>query len=546
MIFSVGADADRDGCSPRFEVIAPHKAPGGFVLRLLIASATAPLLLLSACQTPGQEADALAQQAQQLSDAGDGPGAIRAIRSALKLRDDKAEYYLLMSAIYMRGGSPAEAYSSARRALDLDSANRTALTLVANVGLQVGQIDEAEDAADRLLSLDPGSLVGLQVKGLVALFRDKNDEADAFAKRLLTLSPTDEAGAIIQTRVLAKERRFDEALTFLQGVIGQGQVTPALLITKVNLYRVLGRPEEMATAFEEIEKAVENQPSSLLLDRINLLYKLGRKDEARRVTARLMASPAVGVKDYEMLQRMWSEFDRVPYTRETIKAAKDWRDPIALLSIGRYLLWQGEPQLANDLYFAFRPGARPIGISIHHRALMGLGRTADAERGQAAVMERDTTDVDALLIRADAQAKTGNMGLAIEAAQKALNADPNDPEIYVALAGLHAKSGANWRASQAFEDGLKQLPQSFLLIERYTQFLHESGNKSRAVSVTRAFARSMPSSVLAWTIMARQCEWAADKACAIEAAAGRQAAATDYELDDPPGTPKDRGLLGKF
>jgi len=517
------------------------------VLRLLTTGLTASLLILpAACQQPAQQADALAQQASQLADAGDRLGALVAIQKAIALRDDNASYFLLLASIQLRAGQPVDAFLAGERALELDAANVDALTLVANVGMQVGQLDDAFDAANRLLALDPNSLIGLQVKGLYDLYKNRGPEAEATAQKLLAISPSDVAGVIIRARVLAKAGKYAEALALVDKSMSDSSVSAPLLITQINLYRVLARPEEMARAFEQLARLVPERAVGMQLDEINLLYRLGRKDQARAATMALLSKRSAGVADLAIVLRLWSEYDRVPFTRETIKVASEWSDPLALLVIGRYLLWQKQPQLADDLYFSFPEAARTTAVGIHLRASARLGDPAEAISFNERLLERDGDNVDGLLLRGETLEKAGNLPLAIEAVQRAMNADPSDPDVYVALGRLQAKSGAVWRGTQIFEDGLQQMPQSFQLIEEYTQFLHESGNKSRAVTVSRAFARAMPSSIRAWTIMAQQCAWAGNAACAAEAAAGRTAAASRFRIDEQPGTPPDRGLLGKF
>lgn len=520
---------------------------GAVVPRLLSLAAGALLLFATtACDSRQEQADTLAQQASALAEAGDRLGAVEAINKAIALRDDNADYFLLLATIQYRGGEPVEAFLAARRALELDAINLNALMLVANVGMQIGQIDEANEAAQKILTLEPNSLVGLQVQGLYQLYRDKTEDAEATARKILSLNPTDEAGTIISARIMAKKRDLEGALAFIRTAMQQSTATPSLVITEINLARALRRPEEMLAAFERLATMVPDRSASLRLDEINLLYKLGHVDRARARTAEMLARRSTGARDLALLQRIWFEFDRTPFTRESVKAAKDWSDPIAMLSIGRYLLWQGQPQLADDLFFSFPESLRPIGFAMHLRAALLLGYEDLARTTGQQVLESDTDNVDALLLRSTFEERAGKIDFAIEAAQRALNSDQTDPEIYVILARLHAKAGAKWRASQMYEDGMRQLPQNFLLIEHYTQFLHELGNKSRAVSVSRTFARSLPSSVLAWTIMARQCDWAGDAACAAEAAKGKADAATRYQVDDSPGAAPDRGLLGRF
>jgi len=511
-----------------------------------MGAALALLLVPAACKGPSERADEYAQRASQLAEAGDRLGALGAIQKAIALRDDNASYFLLQASIELRSDRPVEAFLAGRRALELDAASVDALSLVANVGMQVGQFDEAYDASTRLLALDPSSLIGLQTKGLYELLKNRYVDAEATAQRLLQISPADTAGIIIHARVLAKTKKIEEALAFINDRLAQSSQSAALLITQINLNRALGKPEEMAKGFAELDELAPDRSATLRLDEINLLYQLGRTADARARTAALLNTKSLDVATVTVLQRLWWQYDPKPFDRQSLQAAKEWGDPILLFGIARYFLWQGEPQLADDTFFSFPEGLRNPCFAVHLRAAYKLGNEAEARKLNDKILERDNENVDALLLRAELEEQDGHRDRAIESAQRALNVDQTNPEIYVALAELNARAGDKPRAQQVFEDGLRQLPQDFLLIQHYTQFLHQSGNRSRAVSVSRAFARALPSSVKAWTIMAQQCAWAADAACATEAAAGRTAAATRYSVDDPPGTAPDRGLLGKF
>lgn len=545
MIFHISAG--REGGRALFENSgAAARHLGSSLSRLLVTGAFALLLLPAACKGPTERADEFAQKASQLAEAGDRLGAIAAIQQATALRDDNASYFMLQASIELRSNHPVEGFLAARRALELDAANVDALSLVSNIGMQIGQIDESYDAATRLLVLDPQSLIGLQSKGLYELVKSRYADAEATAQRLLQISPSDAAGVIIHARVLARTVKLEEALAFINDRMAQSSPSAALVITQINLYRSLGRAEEMAKSFEQLNELAPNRSAALRLDEINLLYKLGRKVDARERTKALLASRSPDVADLAALQRIWWQYDPKPFDRQALQAAKDWSDPIVLFAIGRYFLWQGEPQLADDAFFAFPEALRLPCIAIHLRAQFELGDANGARTLNDKVLDRDGENVDSLLLRAIFEERDGHRDRAIESVQRALNVDQTNPEIYVMLAELNARAGDKARARQSFEEGLQQMPQDFLLIQRYTQFLHQSGNRSRAVSVSRAFARAMPSSTQAWTIMAQQCAWAADAACAAEAAAGRTAAATRFSVDDPPGTAPDRGLLGKF
>jgi tetratricopeptide (TPR) repeat protein len=546
MIFSIGASREGGRSLPENSGAAARHLWSARLSRLLMTGAFALLLLPAACKGPTERADEFAQKASQLAEAGDRLGAIAAIQQAIALRDDNASYFLLQASIELRSNHPVEGFLAARRALELDAANIDALSIVSNIGMQIGQVDESYDAATRLLVLDPASLIGLQSKGLYELFKNRYVDAEATAQRLLQISPSDTAGIIIHARVLAKTGKLEDALAFINDRLAQSSPSAALVITQINLNRSLGKPEEMLKGFAQLDELAPTRSAALRLDEINLLYKLGRTADAREKTVALLSSRSPDVGDLAALQRIWWQYDPKPFDRQTLQAAKDWGDPIVLFAIGRYFLWQGEPQLADDAFFAFPAALRSPCFAIHLRAQLELGDAAGSRSLNDKVLARDGENVDGLLLRAEFEERDGRRDRAIESVQRALNVDQTNPEIYVMLAELNAKAGDKTRARQSFEDGLQQMPQDFLLIQRYTQFLHQSGNKSRAVSVSRAFARALPSSTKAWTIMAQQCAWAADAACAAEAAAGRTAAAARFSVDDPPGTAPDRGLLGKF
>jgi tetratricopeptide (TPR) repeat protein len=517
-------------------------------LRLFcVAGLNAALLFAAtACQDNFQRAEVYAQQARTLFDAGDREGAFQAIQNAIALRDDNAAYFIMLGAIYMRMNSPVDAYNAFNQALELDEANVEALTFVANIGLQVGRVADASNAADRLLSLNPNSVVGLQVKGLSEMFGNKDSAAQGYADRILKISPRDEAGTIIHARLLAKQGKLQEALDFLDNALVQAQQSPGLLITKINLYRALRQPEPMVQTYAQLFKLVPNVMNSLRLDYINLLYKIGRTEDARKAARTFLNLSQVNLGEYQTLVRIWFEFDAQPFTRESFVEVRDLANPIGLINVGRYLLWRDEEQLADDLYFAVRPGIRPAAEGLHLRASRMLNRMNGLERNLDLLLERDPEDVDALILFTEFKRKQGKTNLALEAMQKAVEADPMDPEAYVVLAEMREAAGARGRAEQIFEDGFKRLPQDFLLIQHYTAFLRKAGDKRRAISATRSFARSLPSSVRAWTVFAEQCQWAGDPACLAEAEAGRRNALTVYQIDEAPGTPPDRGLLSRF
>ena len=505
----------------------------------------AAMLLLSACKGANEEAAELAQRANALAEAGNLVAAREAITQAIALREDNSAYYQLLGAIELKSGNPVGAYRAFNRVLDFDPTSQLALAYIANIGVQIGQIQPADDAADQLLTLQPNALPALQVKGMIALSRRKYDDAEGFADKILSLKPTDEAGTIIKARALAKRGNAEEAVKLIDVALQVTPNSPSLLTNKLNLYRFLGQPEQMAATFQTLGPLAAGV-ASMQLDQVNLLYRLGKKDEARRVGLALLAGGSRDPNDYRVLQRLWWEYDDAPLPEGAARNARDWKDPLALVQTVRYLLARGDTATADALIQSAPAKAQPLLASLKARLFAATGRESEA-RGQIdGLLAKDQHDVDALLLRAYFAMKAGQLDAAVESAQLALNNDTLNPETYVLLASIARAQGSDWRARQVYEDGIRNLPQNFLIIEKYTQFLHESGDKRRAISATRAFARTLPSSVRAWSLFAGQCQLAADPTCMQTALEGRTHAQMAYLVDDPPGTPPNRGLFGRI
>ncbi|WP_041392156.1 tetratricopeptide repeat protein [Sphingobium sp. SYK-6] len=515
-------------------------------LLLLFAAAALPATLgLTACKSPSQKAAELAQQADAYAQSGNLVAARDAISQAIALREDEASYHQLAGSISMGLGEPVRAYRAFQRALEFDATNRIALAYVANLGVQVGQVAEAEDAADRLLTLEPDALPALQVKGMIALSRNKFEDARGYADRILAVNPTDPAGSVIKARSLAKEGKAEEGLALIDSALASGAESMPLLVNKLNMYRYLGQPEPMVPLAERLVDMSKGAPR-FRLDQINLLYKLGRKDEARRASLALLAAGSRDLDDYRTLQRIWWQYDDTPLPDAAARDASRWKEPGAVVQTARYLFLKGDLAAADGLVRTAPRKAQPLLASLKARMFAAAGRREEAQRQVDALLAKDGQDVDALMLKAQFAQAAKDMDAAVEAAQLAQTNDPLNPETYVVLANVYRAQDLDWRAKQVFEDGFRALPQNFYLAEKYTQYLHQLGDRGRAMSVARTLARAMPSSEHAWRFFAAECQASGSAGCMQAAQAGLEKARTAILVDDPPGTPPDRGLFGRI
>jgi predicted Zn-dependent protease len=97
-----------------------------------------------------------------------------------------------------------------------------------------------------------------------------------------------------------------------------------------------------------------------------------------------------------------------------------------------------------------------------------------------------------------------------------------------------------------FERGVDFLSQSQILAARYETFLRKAGDDARIVSLYGDLAAAKPSSRKAWQEFARVCDELGNRVCKARVERGLAAAAQSFVIDEPPGTPRARGLFARI
>jgi hypothetical protein len=93
---------------------------------------------------------------------------------------------------------------------------------------------------------------------------------------------------------------------------------------------------------------------------------------------------------------------------------------------------------------------------------------------------------------------------------------------------------------------MNSLPQSKRLAARYEAFLRSVGDNGRVLSLYGDVASAKPSSIQAWNDFARVCQEFGNAICEMKIKRGLAAARTSFVIDEPPGTPRARGLFARI
>lgn len=511
-------------------------------LKIMILAAS---LAVAGCDSAQEAAGKLALTAQQQVESGNYFEARLSILKAIAKRDDVVEYHLLHGRIEMGMQQPVNAFQAYSRALELDATNMEALQFVSELGLRVGRVKDSEDAADAILAITPGSARALLIKGLIALDRKRYPDAEGFADQILTANAGDEGGLILKARILATQGKRDEAITLLKEGTQRAGDTAALLKVMLEVYRAKGDGPAVIETFRALIPKSEGQ-SALKIDFANALYKAGKAAEARPLLAALIKEDPDNSGLLDQIVALWDEYDPAPLDPTELQVVIDTGSPTTRIKVGRFYLQKGDAKTAEPIVQPIMTTYAGDALGLYARILDALGQSPRAYAIAEQILQTDENNSDALLLRSEMHIRRNQIEPAVNDAQVVVRDAPLDPMGYIQLTRALAAESETWRARMVFEDGIKRLPQNYRLISRYVEFLYGIGDKTRAMSVAREFTIASPASLRAWSLYASACARAGGGPCATAAAAGKAMAQNLYAIDDAPGAPRERGLLGRL
>lgn len=518
----------------------------GAIRKMQVVAIVAFLLPgLSACDSSMENAARAGAEAQQRLDARDLYGARVAITEAIAERDDDPQLHILRGRIELAAGRARDAFAAYSDALSLEATNPEALQAVSQLGLQTGYLREAEGAADTILSFSPEQPEALLTKGLIALVRKKHEDALGFAERILAVKPGDEAGIIIQARTLALTGETQAGLDLLLAAAENVGNTVGIDLTLIELYRELGNLEDMKATFERL---VEKRPDDhrLAIDYINTLYKSGETDKARALTDKVIRADIKDKTALSVLTTRWLEYDAQPVSAETLQFLATKGSLESRVAIARYMLAVDRAEDARRILVSVASGYWVEARALYARTLQQLGERQEGLTMALDILEKDTTNADALLVKVKESIRTEDYMQATNDAQLVIRDNPLMRDGYISLIDVYLAKNDKSGASRVFKDAIGKLPQDLVLFRVYTDFLIEKNDRMRAILTAKRFAKINSASISAWQLYQQTCRRARDEICAQQAIAGENEAKTIYAIDPPPGTLPTRGLFGRL
>lgn len=499
------------------------------------------LFMLSACQDRDSEAQEMAGTAMEMLEQDRIAEARMAIRDAIILRDDVADYQILRGRIELAAGSLPAAYDAYESALALDPTNLEALQAVSQLGLQTGNLAASLEATETLLLLNPDDVNALLIRGLHSLFTSRIEEAEAYADRALEINSISEEATILKARVLYIDGRNERALALVDQFVREHGHSPGIDRILLEIYRSDRNVEGMERQFERLRDAFPDD-YGLRLDEANFLYKTDRSERATALALDILAKPGPSRELVTDVINLWNTYAIRDFAVDDVRQIASQGNAIARYEVARYLASYGNAPAALNLAQSIRGEDRD---AIAAELALQSGQRRQALDLADKVLAVDPSHCLSLVVRASARLQNGQARSALNDAQKASFQCPRDADARILAANAYDRLGDLVNARREWREGSDANPQDLRFARSYTGWLSRVGRIREATAAARRLTRSAPALVQGWDLYLQLCE-RADDPCVDEAMTGLDDAKTRYWIDYEPGEAPPLSLFSRL
>lgn len=427
--------------------------------------------------------------------AGDLAGAGDDVKEALALKPKDPNNLQLSGDLLVKIGRPGEAIAVYRQILEIDSANRFALTSLGFASRETGHDKEAERYFERLASAYPKLYIPYLALGDMYAARRDFTKAQISYHKAFDLAPTNSLIIAGGMNAAIEAKRFPIAADWLSHATPEMQQQPQVMREKERYLSWTGEYEKSAEVGREAIKKLPSDRDVVVYLGYDLLH-LERYDELQDLTShydQLLPKEA----DIPLLAGyVHKHSGQLEDAQQDFTRALE-RDPnvvTAYVNRGYVLKDLHKPtEAATDFQTALRfepkNGEAHLGLAYTsldlHRPRVALRQVQLAEQEMG-----DSMPIH--LIRATAYGDEGSLTKAAAEYRIALKAEPNNAALHLALGDTLYGLNRYSEAISEFQTSEKLSPGGSLvyakLARSYAQ-LHDRDNTLRNVQLAENYAR---------------------------------------------------------
>lgn len=461
-------------------------------------------------------------------------------RNALQIEPKNPEALYLDGTLEERRGNLRQAIGLYQAAMDAKSGYVPARAALAKLLVLGGMSKRALEIIGPGLIAHPNSAELLAARA--AAGHQLKDDVDALkdAQRAVQLQPGNEDGIAVLAGLYSNSGQRARAISLVKDAVAKKPTSVALRSILGNLYLADGQE---ALAQEQMYKIIALKPQQLSF-RLQLAEhyaKLKKMDEAQAVLVQavhdLPRSDAAKLELVNFIVTRRSREQGEKVLRDFL--AQDPDNDELRFGLGALLQRTGATAEAIGIYqdVIRRDGTEPQGLAARDRIAaldMLLHHNDDAQRLVAEVLDHNSQDIDALILRANLELDRNDptdavvdlraalrdqprsvplyrslaraylakqdQGLAEEALRTAVDLAPDDPAPKLELAQLLTQTDRAAQAVSLLEDAVQHAPKNPQLEEGLAQAYIANHDLAHALAAAQDLQQLVPTSPVGWQL----------------------------------------------
>ncbi len=503
-----------------------------------LALSGAVLLFLAGCKSPEERAKGYYESAIGYLNDKDFERAAVELRNALKLNENYAEAWFAMAQIEQHAQSWERVYADLTKVLEINPKFVPALAALATLQGTAGDYPAALKNANMAVELEPKNADLIVLKASVMLKIGDFSGAVLEANKALEIVPNHAEATAILAANLLERNELGQAIELVDKALAGHPDSLTLYLAKLAILQKSGDQASQIATLRSLSAAFPRR-RDFKASLVHILRATGRLDEAEReLRLAIQASPDDIQFHLDLVDFLKSARGAQAAQSELIALTQGQAVPLAFqVALADLYFDSGKTseaiQLLRDVSAA--RGIGDDGISARIKLASMLLRNKDATGASDVlreVLQNDSQNVDALVLRGAINIDAGNTELAISDLRTAANLRVSAPNIRVLLATAYERGGQVELAAREWDGATRVSGYDPEVGIGQVAFLVRRGSADRAEELLRELDLRRPGNQKVLTQLAKILLKRGDWEGAEKAARSLKAAAADSTAAD--------------
>lgn len=411
-------------------------------------------------QQPGLAYQGYVSLGNLLGFQGNDSEAEAAYQRALEIDRQNTSPYLELVRLYQQQKRPESAELLLRKVLTLEPDNVPARVLLGKVLSDRQQFTEAEEILQAASQLDLNNVEAFTQLGQIYEAQNKLEQAEKTYSQAIAIAPRDPAAYLGLIRIYGQQGQTQSAdqmeRHLLQLKLEERHETHFMIAVA---YDTAGCVSQAEALYRRVIAEAPQVPDTYI-HLMRLLVKQHQPDEAVEVCRQMAQQPGLQYSAFISLGNLQSELERYPEAKAAYQQAIDI-DPQqseAYLALATFCQQHDDMKQSEQVYrqaIAHCPSLASAYLQLSS-LLVNQKRTDEALQVLAQMVQQPGLAYSAELAQGDLLLRQERYPEAENAYQRAIAADPQQPEPYLELSAMYQQQNQPDRAELILHQGLQE------------------------------------------------------------------------------------------